>query len=114
MAGSQNKGITVFEFVAGSIGFLAIFGIILLGAGLGYVFGLPYFLTGPVVGLVVAWAIIAGSFAGSVTVVCAECGHKEKVAGSVGSHLCANCGRVVALKKEEPKVTLYSAFPTDN
>lgn len=113
MAGSEEKGISVREFVAACVGMLVIALIILLGAGLGILLGLPYALTGLVVGVIATWAIIAGSFAGTVNVKCPDCGNRERVAGTVGSYQCSNCGKMVAVKRKEPEVTLYSAFPTD-
>lgn len=113
MAGSGDTKISVFEFVLGSIGMLVIAGIILLGSGLGLLFGLPYVLIGLFAGIVASWAIISGSFAGTLNMKCPECGNRQKVAGSVGSYQCSNCGQMVVVKSKEQEVTLYSAFPTD-
>jgi len=113
VAGSGNAKISVFEFMLGCIGMLVIAGIILLGGGLGLLFGLPYVLIGLLVGLVASWAIISGSFAGTLKVSCPECGNRQKVAGGVGSYQCLKCGQMVNIKSKEKEVTLYSAFPTD-
>lgn len=113
LSGSKEKGITVREFVVACVGMLAIALVILLGAGVGILLGLPYALTGLIVGIIATWAIIAGSFAGTLNVKCPECGNREKVVGTVGSYQCSNCGRVVDIKRKEPEVTLYSPFPTD-
>lgn len=113
MVVSEKKGISLFEFVLGSFGFFVIFGIILLGAGLGILFGLPYAVTGVVVGLITAWAIISGSFAGTVIVKCSDCGNKQRVTIGVGSYQCTKCSMINVVKKKEPEVNLYSAFPTD-
>ena len=85
MDSQVKKGISVFDFMSGSIGMLVIAGVVLLGGGLGIVFGLPYALSGILVGVVASWVIIAGSFAGT---------------------------RMMD-KSSEEEVTLYSAFPTD-
>jgi len=113
VADLEEKGISVREFVAACVGMMVIALIILLGAGLGILLDLPYALTGLVVGVIATWAIIAGSFAGTVNVKCPECGNRERVVGTVGSYQCSNCGKMAPIKHEEPEVILYSAFPTD-
>lgn len=113
LAGSGDTKISVFEFVLGSIGMFVIAGLILLGGGLGLLFGLPYVLIGLFVGIVASWAFISGSFAGTLNVKCPDCGNKQKLAGFVGSYQCSNCGRMVVIKNKEQEVNLYSAFPTD-
>ncbi|MCL6634585.1 MAG: hypothetical protein K6T29_02295 [Peptococcaceae bacterium] len=114
MAGSGEKMITLHDFVAACVGMLAIAGVILLGGGLGFLLGLPYAVTGLLAGVIAAWVILTGSFAGTLNVKCPECGNRDKVVGTVGSYQCSSCGRVVTIPGREPQeITLYSPFPTD-
>jgi hypothetical protein len=104
---------SLYDFALGSMGMVLIALIILLGSGLGFLFGLPYAVTGLLVGIVASWAIISGSLAGTLNVQCPECGNRQKVVGNVDSYQCSGCGHTVTIKKKEKEVTLYSAFPTD-
>jgi len=80
------------EIILSIISVLVLVGFVFLGAGLGLLFGIPYFLVGLIVGFVFLVLIISGSLVISKEVVCQNCRSKQKVVRNIVSYQCPVCG----------------------
>lgn len=80
------------EIILNIIGVLLFIGLIFLGAGLGLLFNIPYFLVGLIVGFTALVVIVSGSFAVSKEEACTNCGSKQKVVRNIISYQCSVCG----------------------
>jgi DNA-directed RNA polymerase subunit RPC12/RpoP len=80
------------EIILSIISVLVLVGLVFLGAGLGLLLGIPYFLVGLIVGFVSLVVIISGSLGISKEIVCQNCRSKQKVIRNIVSYQCPACG----------------------